>query len=245
MTFSADELRQLISRGELVKIDGLRQPEHAVAAARAGADLIGFIFAPARRRVTAIEARSCIAAARETATRTLLAVGVFVDAEPSEIADIAGDAGLDAVQLHGAEPPEFIQSLPVPAFKALRPRPGSPSEEVVSEINRYRSAATPPIGVLIDGYSDQAAGGSGARADWAMAAVVCAGSPILLAGGLDPENVGAAIRHVRPHGVDVSSGVEIDGVKDSARIDQFIRAARAAFLEESRRVPGSRGRSPR
>ncbi|MBW3634647.1 MAG: phosphoribosylanthranilate isomerase, partial [Chloroflexi bacterium] len=84
----------------MVKICGLREPEHAAAAARAGADLIGFIFAPARRQVTAAVARSCIAAAREaTAGRTLLAVGVFVDSLPDEIAGIAEHAGLDAGQV--------------------------------------------------------------------------------------------------------------------------------------------------
>ena len=245
-TGAADELRELISRGELVKICGLREPEHAAAAARAGADFIGFVFAPARRQVTADMAQSCIAAAREAAAgRTLLAVGVFVDALPMEIAGIAEQAGLDAVQLQGTESPEFIQGLPIPAFKALRPRPESRSAEVIAEIRRYRSAAMPPVGVLIDGYSEQTAGGTGVRADWALAAEISSGFPILLAGGLDPGNVGAAIRHVRPQGVDVSSGVEVNGVKDSALIARFIRAARAAFLDETGHVRGSHARSPR
>ena len=227
-----DELRQLISRGGLVKICGLREPDHAAAAARAGADLIGFIFAPARRQVTTSVARSCVAAAREAALgRPLVAVGVFIDASPSEIAGIVKDAGLDAVQLHGAEPPEIIESLPVPVIKALRPQTKSTSDTVLSEINRYQSAAAPPVGILVDGYSDQAFGGTGARADWTLAAEVCAESPILLAGGLDPENVSGAIQRVRPRGVDVSSGVEVDGAKDPELIAQFIRAARAAFVD--------------
>jgi phosphoribosylanthranilate isomerase len=237
-TVYKDQFSLLLSRGGLVKICGLRDPEHAAAAATAGADLIGFIFAPARRQVSATVARTCVEAARAAAVdRTLCAVGVFVDASPSEIAGIAQVAGLDAVQLHGTERPELIQSLPVPALKVLRPRPNSTSAAVINEINRYRSAVTPPVGFLVEGYSEHASGGAGARADWEIAAEVSAESPILLAGGLDPENVGAAVRLVRPLGVDVSSGVEIDGIKDSTLIAQFIRAARAAFLDETGRVP--------
>ena len=231
-TSAREHVSQVVGRGDLIKICGLREPKHAAAAVLAGADLIGFIFAPARRQVTATVARSCVRAAREAATaRTVLAVGVFVDAAPRDIGEIAEIAGLDAVQLHGAESPEFIESLPVPAFKALRPQPEATAGQVILEIDRFQSVATQPVGILVDGYSEHALGGTGARADWALAAEINAESPILLAGGLDPENVQAAIRRVRPQGVDVSSGVEIDGVKDSDLIAQFISAARAAFLD--------------
>ncbi len=245
-TVASDEMRELIRRGELVKICGLREPEHAAAAARAGADLIGFVFAPARRQVTASIARSCIAAAREVAvSRTLVAVGVFVDAAPAEIAGIAKDAGLDAVQLHGTESPETIRNLSLPVIKALRPQPKSTSGTLLSEIHHYQSAPVPPVGILVDGYSEQASGGTGARADWSLAAEICTESPILLAGGLDPENVGDAIQRVRPLGVDVSSGVEIDGIKDSALITQFVLAARTAFLDANDPIPLSLGPSLR
>ena len=216
--------------GGLVKIDGLREPQHAAAAAASGADLLGFIFAPARRQVSAAMARACIDAGRDAAEgRTVVAVGVFVDASPSEIAAVVDEAGLDVVQLHGEEPPESLLNVRAPVFKALRPKPEAIATDVIAEINRYRSTATPPIGFLIDGYSEQASGGTGARADWVVAAEINAEIPILLAGGLDAENVSAAIRRVRPWGVDVSSGVEIGGVKDADRIAAFIRAARAAF----------------
>ena len=225
-------LSWLFARGAIVKIDGLREPEHAAAAAAAGADLIGFIFAPARRQVTAAVARSCIAAARAASPeRPVLAVGVFVDASPSEMARVALETGVDALQLHGAEPPESLRHLPVPALKALRPRPGTNAAQVRAEIDRYQSSLQPPLGILVDGYSEEFAGGTGARADWRLAAEIGATVPIILAGGLDPDNVGAAIRQVHPLGVDVSSGVEIDGVKDASRIEAFIRAARKAFQE--------------
>jgi phosphoribosylanthranilate isomerase len=87
------------------------------------------------------------------------------------------------------------------------------------------------LGILVDGYAEESAGGTGVRADWRLAAEIGATFPIILAGGLDPDNVGAAIRQVRPLGVDVSSGVEIDGVKDASRIEAFIRAARTAFRD--------------
>jgi phosphoribosylanthranilate isomerase len=227
-----ERISRLFIRGSVVKICGLREPEHAAAAAAAGADMIGFIFAPARRQVTAAAARACIAAARAAAPgRSLFAVGVFVDAPSSEMARIADEAGIDALQLHGSETPDSLQQLPVPVLKAFRPQPGTEATQVVAEIDRYRSGHTPPVGILIDGYTEGAPGGTGARADWQRAKEVGAIFPFLLAGGLDPDNVGAAIREVRPLGVDVSSGVEVDGVKTADRIEKFIHAARTAFQD--------------
>jgi phosphoribosylanthranilate isomerase len=223
-------LTRRFAGGSIVKICGLRDPEHAAVAAAAGADLIGFIFAPARRQVTPETARSCISAARKAAPgRELFAVGVFVDAPLSEMKRIAQEAGIDALQLHGSETPELLQQLPVPVLKAFRPQPGIDTAHVVAEVNRYRTSSRPPVGILIDGYSEGVPGGSGARADWRRAKEMSAAFPFLLGGGLDPENVGAAIQEVRPLGVDVSSGVEIDGIKTSYRIEAFIHAARRAF----------------
>jgi phosphoribosylanthranilate isomerase len=230
ITPNQEQLSQLFARGKVIKICGLREPEHAAAAAAAGADLIGFVFAPARRQVTAATARSCITAARGAAhERTVFSVGVFVDAAPSEILQIVQEAGIDALQLHGDEPPDSLRHLPAPALKALRPRPGTDAAGVVAEINRYQLSSTPPLGILVGGYSENVAGGTGTSADWRLAKEIGATFPIMLAGGLDPQNVGAAIRQVRPLGVDVSSGVEIDGAKSTARIEEFIRAAQQAF----------------
>jgi phosphoribosylanthranilate isomerase len=231
-----ERLTSLFARGSVVKICGIREPEHAAAAAAAGADLIGFIFAPARRQVTAAAARACIDAARSAEPeRSVLAVGVFVDASLSEMKRIVEETGIDALQLHGDEPPEALQNLAVPAVKAFRPRPGTDAVRVAADINRYRWGASPPIGILVDGYTAEVSGGSGERADWRLARELSATFPILLGGGLDSENVGAAIREVRPLGVDVSSGVEIDGVKAAARIEEFILAARQAFQHSADR----------
>jgi phosphoribosylanthranilate isomerase len=228
-----EHVRSRFEQGGLIKICGLREPRHAVAAAVGGADCIGFIFAPARRQVTADVARTAITAAREAADgRPLFAVGVFVDAPVGEVLETVVSTGLDLVQLHGTEPPEYLQDLGVPAIKALRPRPGDTVREIVSEIDRYRSGGTPPVAILIDGYAKDAAGGSGVRADWTLTSAVAVKRPLVLGGGLDPGSVGDAIRRVRPLGVDVSSGIETDGVKDAARIAAFIRAAQRAFGEE-------------
>ncbi len=234
MTTEIGVLDEVLARKHVVKIDGLREPQHAAAAATAGADLIGFIFAPARRQVTPETAAACIAAARlSNSGRSIATVGVFVDASAAEIRSAVAESGVDLVQLHGRESPDLLVEIPVPAFKVFRPRPGTAAGALLSAIGRFQLASRPPAGFVIDGYDAGASGGSGARADWSLAAEVAAWCPIVLAGGLDPENVGQAIRRVRPRGVDVSSGVEVDGVKDVPRIEKFIREARSAFLDQS------------
>lgn len=213
-----------------VKIDGLREPEQAVAAVEAGADLIGFVFAEARRRVTPEMARRCIEAGHGAAGgRGVRAVGVFVDAECGEIEEVAEAAGLDLVQLHGEEPPTMVAALRRPVIKALRPTPGLDANDVARRIETYLGIPGSPIVFLIDGYSATAAGGEGVAADWRIAADLAGRYPLLLAGGLTAENVGGAIRQVRPLGVDVSSGVETDGVKDAAKMAAFVAAAKRGF----------------
>jgi phosphoribosylanthranilate isomerase len=229
-TTQVERLLELVARGSMIKICGMREPSHAATAAAAGADLIGFIFATARRQVSVPVARACIAAAREAANgRDVLAVGVFVDADPGQVNAIADEAGLDVVQLHGLEPPASLAALNRPAIKALRPGPGEAVRYVVTAIADYQAATRPPVAFLVDGYSPTLPGGSGHRADWRLAEAVCALKPVVLGGGLDAENAGAAIRAVKPLGVDVSSGVETEGAKDPAKIEAFIAAARSAF----------------
>lgn len=213
-----------------VKIDGLREPGQARAAVLGGADLVGFIFAPGRRQVTAAQARACLDEARAAAgARRVLGVGVFVDASAAEMNEVAAAAGLDLLQLHGEEPPDLLGALDRPVLKAFRPPPGASAPEVAAAFGRYRSVANAPVGFLLDGYSARAAGGEGVRADWALGAELARTDPLVLAGGLDPDNVAAAIRSVRPVAVDVSSGVETDGVKDDAKMAAFIEAAKRAF----------------
>lgn len=227
---NSDAVSAVLSGGKLVKIDGLREPRHAAAAAMAGADMIGFIFAPARRQVTPAVARECIHAAREGAAgRQTLAVGVFVNATVDEIEEVVMEAGLDLVQLHGVESPSFVERLAVPAIKVFRPRANTDSAVVLEEIEGYRSTHPRPVAYLIDGYDEAASGGTGVRADWELAASINRATHVMLAGGLNPSNVETAIRQVHPLGVDVSSGVEVRGEKDAGLIADFVRAAKEAF----------------
>jgi phosphoribosylanthranilate isomerase len=195
--------------------------------------LIGFIFAPARRQVTARTARAAIEEARQASPdRELAAVGVFVDADAALISAVAQEATLDIVQLHGQEPAEMLEDLPVPAIKVLRPRPGEFRDELLATIDRYASATVGPAAFMVEGYSERGAGGTGTLADWGLAADLARQRPFILSGGLDPGNVMRAISQVRPVGVDVSSGVEVDGAKDPDLIRQFVEAARRAFPRE-------------
>ena len=216
----------------VVKVCGLREPVHAAAAAAAGADLLGFIFAPARRQVTPDIARACGEAAREEAgDRRVLTVGVFVDASAEEMNAAAEVAGLDLLQLHGQEAPEVLELLARPVVKAVRPPSGTRSEEVRALAQRYRAGSVPVVAFLLDGYDPTAAGGEGISADWRLAGALAADLPLFLAGGLTPDNVTDAIAAVGPLAVDVSSGVETEGVKDVAKIAAFVRAAKRAFAE--------------
>jgi len=214
----------------LVKICGLREPEHAEAAAGAGADLLGFIFAPTRRQVTAEQARACIAAARKAAApREVRTVGVFVEATPAEVNSIVESVGVDLVQLHGHPDRRVLGQLLAPAVVVIRLSPGSRYGEARRVVDRYSQGSSPPVAFLVDGYDPDSHGGTGKRADWELAAALADLCPLVLAGGLTSENVGEAVRAVRPRAVDVSSGVESNGVKDSAKIEAFVREAKAAF----------------
>lgn len=219
---------ELVQRGQIVKIDGLREPEHAAIAADAGADLVGFIFAPTRRQVSHEVARACVEAAK-AANPDVLAVGVFVDAPLLEMQKAVEVAGLDVVQLHGEDALDATMSLGVPTLRALRPQPGALASDVITRIDECLTGDAASAAFLIDGYLAGAYGGTGVRADWNLVRSVCRLRPVMLAGGLDPRNVAEGIQLVRPLGVDVSSGVEVDGVKDRHLIVAFIQEARAAF----------------
>ncbi len=200
----------------LVKICGLRDVEAARAALDAGADYLGFVFAPSRRQVSPEEVRAIV---RELPAGAPT-VGVFVNASPAEIEEVCAACGLAYAQLSGDEPPEVAAAVGVPVLKAFRVR----GPEVEAELRRFRGVAS---AFVLDGYQPGAFGGTGQTCDWAVAADLTSRYPVLLAGGLTPENVGAAIAAVRPLGVDVSGGVEVAGRKDVGRIREFVRAVRS------------------
>lgn len=197
-----------------VKICGITRLEDALAAANAGADALGFNFWPGSKRH--IEPR---AAAEIIALLPpfVASVGVFVDPTRDEALRAAEASGVQWLQLHGDEPPELCASLPLPVIKAIRVR----HRASLDALDEYDVA-----GFLLD--ADTAAyGGSGQTFDWTLAAEGARRAPILLAGGLRPENVADAVRQVRPWGVDVASGVErAPGVKDHEATARFIREAK-------------------
>ena len=203
-----------------VKICGITRIEDAVVAARCGASAIGFVLWDRSPRGVTIDLARAIA--RE-AGPGVLRVGVFVNTLPAVVRRAAFEIPLDVVQLHGDEPIEWADRFNRPLLKAVG------TSTTVDEAWR----GTPPerVTLLVDATDPIRRGGTGERADWSAAAQLAAKRPIVLAGGLSPENVGDAIRRVRPYAVDVSSGVEISaGIKDAARIAAFVDAVRASIV---------------
>ncbi len=207
----------------VVKICGLRTPEHALASAAAGAELLGFIFAPSRRQVEAQQVITIRAALAEAGYRPEL-VGVFVNSPAAVMREIADHCGLDILQLSGDEPPGILAALPGRrVIKALR-LAGHPDEEQWLRPGPHHDH----VRLHIDAHVPGSYGGAGVIANWERAADLARRLPIILAGGLTSDNVAAALAQVGPWGVDVSSGVETDGIKDNGKIRAFIAAVRAA-----------------
>lgn len=204
-----------------VKLCGIRTLSHARAAVDAGAEYLGFMLAPSRRQVSPEAVREIIAELGPSRARY---VGVFVNADPDEARRVAIYAGLDVVQLSGSESPDDVVRVGVPAFKVVHVRPEA---DLQAEVERYAGVAEM---VLLDTYSATAAGGTGEAFDWSAAGDVAARYPVMVAGGLRPDNVAEAIRAVRPAAVDVSSGIETEGEKDPAKMQAFVAAVRGTQL---------------
>ncbi|QLQ06951.1 MAG: phosphoribosylanthranilate isomerase [Anaerolineae bacterium] len=210
-----------------VKICGLTNWEDAWGAVEAGADLLGFVLYPRSPRYVAPEVVAEVVAGLRArpAARGVRTVGVFVNTDPAEMADVLQRTGLDLAQLSGGEPPHSLERLHGRAFKALRPGHGprrrpTPSGTSAWGRRRPRFAARylPPAVVWRHGRSG----------DWQIAAALAPRCRLLLAGGLTPTNVAAAIQQVHPWGVDVSSGVEAAaGRKDHQKVWAFIQNARS------------------
>lgn len=211
-----------------VKICGITRPETMRAIRSWPIDHIGLLFAPSKRRVDAEQAAALTAALREGDGPRPAAVGVFVDPGLDELREAAVRAGLDIVQLHGGESAAFCAEVRdrfgVRIFKAVPVRQGGSAEEIGSALDAYRGIAE---AILLDTYDPAAGGGTGRTFDWEAIPVYRewarrAGIKLIVAGGLQPDNVGELLARYRPDGVDVSSGVETDGAKDTHKIRQFI-----------------------
>jgi len=221
-----------------VKICGITNFDDARAALEAGADYLGFILYPKSPRYSApekvCELRIAISdwiERSQSATRNSQfpprLIGVFVNETVEHITEILALTGLDYAQLHGDEPPAFLQALRGKAFKALRPADAEGALDAASRFAPGGLDDGPQL--LIDAYDPAEYGGTGKKADWHVAAALAQRYPrLMLAGGLTPGNVAQAIRTVRPWAVDVSSGVEASpGRKDHDAVRAFIQAAQS------------------
>ena len=213
-----------------VKICGVTTVEDAEFALEAGADALGLNFVPGTPRCLEVgQAREISEALPPFGTR----VGIFVNDSPERVMEIAHRVGLDAAQLHGDETPEdccWLIERGLRVIRALRVK----GPETIAQIDAFTDCA-----ILLDAYVKGALGGTGETFDWELARQAAVARPIILSGGLKPENVGEAVRSVQPYGVDSSSGVEgaVLGRKDPGRTLSFIENARAAIseFEEMRR----------
>jgi len=202
-----------------VKICGITRLEDAVEAARFGADAVGFVFAESSRRVTPDQART-ISRRMPDGPAT---VGVFVNSPLEEVRETAWYCRLDYVQLHGDEDQEYCAALGDMAIKAMR---------VNGSVDIARARDYPCHALLFDGYDPKRRGGTGKTFDWTILRLLDEKRRIIVAGGLSPENVGAAVKAARPFGVDVSSGIETEpGRKDPVMMYRFIEKARRAGYE--------------
>lgn len=216
-----------------VKICGLTNLDDARCAAEAGADFLGFVFYPSSPRFVTPEQAAEIAHTirREFGADAPRLMGVFVDEPVERVRDVLHSAGLDLAQLHGDETPHQVRSLAPWAFKAIRPRTRREAEAAVAAYCGAGPTDEALPQILVDAYHPQRFGGTGLQADLSLARPLARRCRLLLAGGLTPETVGAAIERVRPWGVDVSSGVErCGGIKDHTRVREFVRRVRCSSL---------------
>jgi phosphoribosylanthranilate isomerase len=220
----------------LVKICGVSDVTHARAAAALGADFVGMVFAPSRRQVTLGQAKRIASGLRDEgepapqgtdatgveaalSRRRPLLVGVFADQDADTVNAICDDVGLDLVQLSGSEPWEVCAHIHRPIFKCMKVRDGETAEQLMVHVHEGAI-------VLLDPYVEGTYGGTGKTLDWNVASLIARSTTTVLAGGLTPLNITKAVSVVQPWAVDVSSGVETEGVKDVEKIRAFIAAAR-------------------
>ncbi len=199
-----------------IKICGMTNAEDAVAAAELGADAIGFVFAPSPRQISPEKAREIIMALPPL----VQTVGVFVDEDPEKVASIAASCHLDLLQFHGKESAAYCRRFERRVIKAVRVR----HEDHLKVCSEYRSIVD---ALLLDTYVPGRCGGTGLTFDWSLALEAKTYGRIILAGGLNPDNVAAAISAVKPYAVDASSGLEQEpGVKDHNKMARFIQTVR-------------------
>ncbi len=223
-----------------VKICGIREESHAMVAIEAGAEFIGIVFAPSKRQLTPASAKRIVAAVKKK-NSDVEVVGVFVNMPAIEINRIADFCELDWVQLSGDESWEYCRDITKPVIKTILIGKQSPAELCAEIIAGSRLLNGKRFMLLLDSQVEGAYGGTGITSDWILAHSIAEQFPVIIAGGLSPENVVSVLDIVSPWGVDVSSGVETDGVKNTERIRAFIEAVKTINKAEDKLIPDSRG----
>ena len=197
-----------------IKVCGITNIEDALLASSLGVDALGFVFAESKRRITPENAKKII----DTLPPSILKVGVFVNEKEKTVKELAKICGLDALQFHGDESPEYTQKFKQIVIKSFRVK----DEDSLKVLSSYKVSA-----YLLDTYSQKAYGGTGEVFNWDLAVKTKQFGPIILAGGLNPDNIEEAIRKVKPYAVDVSSGVESSpGKKDKHKLEEFVKRVR-------------------
>ncbi|HSC33783.1 MAG TPA: phosphoribosylanthranilate isomerase [Thermodesulfobacteriota bacterium] len=198
-----------------VKVCGITNSDDAFRAVELGADALGFIFYKGSKRfIDPRDAHPIISSLPPFVS----SVGVFVNQGPDEIKEAVETSGVDTVQLHGDETPEFCTLLPYKLIKAVR---------VKDTVNTEEVELYPVLAILFDKHTDEMYGGSGKSFDWGVLKGIAISKKVILSGGLTPENVSRAIETVRPYGVDVSTGVEDSpGKKNHMKMRKFIEAVK-------------------
>jgi phosphoribosylanthranilate isomerase len=216
-----------------IKICGIKDESQALAAAEAGADFIGLVFAPSRRQITPTPAEKIVAALKQHQARAKI-VGVFVNASAASVNKIADFCQLDWVQLSGNETWEYCRDITRPVIKTVHVNTGDTAEQISYELSYGTGILEKRKHLfLLDSDAKFSYGGTGVSFNWKLAQAPTGKFQIILAGGLSAENVEEAIRIAAPWGVDVSSAVETEGVKDMAKIRKFIEAVRRADDQNS------------
>lgn len=221
-------IRRPLLREPMVKICGIRDRAAADVAVSAGASALGVMLAPSRRQVSPEIARDLVNDPR------ISVVGVVVNETAESLSDLIERSGIDLIQLSGDEPSDLLDHLAIPVIKAIRLQPGQSVNDAERTIARWLDHRHPVDAILLDAHVAGHYGGTGRRVDWTIAAELAERYPVILAGGLTPENVSDGIRQVAPFGVDVSSGVETNGTKDHQKIREFVAAAHAATRSVTR-----------
>ena len=211
-----------------IKICGIKEESHALAIAGEGVDFIGLVFASSPRQVIPAQAKKIVKAVKDSKASTEV-VGVFVNTPTSRINKLADSCNLDWIQLSGDEPWQYCHELTRPVIKVIRVNRSYKPEQICANLTYgTRILGKQKHLFLIDSNAPEKYGGTGQTFDWKLARPIAEQFPVIIAGGLTPDNVNKAINIITPWGVDVSSGVETKGIKDLTKILKFIKTVKEA-----------------